>query len=208
MLRNQGHSVRFACQKEHRKLIEGSGHDYYPLAGDIKAMTKTMIESSKSFKQEMKINSERLAISQEIIRSTWDAATQPSPNDPDQRPFEADAIISNPITMGHIHVAEALSIPLHLYFPQTWSYGTKEIPHPMSKLPYNKEGNESLNFQSYNNYEGILWVMMSSFFNQWRRKVLSLPALSLGSGVSSLIPDSSVPFTAMWSPAFIPKPQE
>jgi sterol 3beta-glucosyltransferase len=30
----------------------------------------------------------------------------------------ADAIISNPVTYGHIHCAEALGVPLHLMFPQ------------------------------------------------------------------------------------------
>jgi hypothetical protein len=34
------------------------------------------------------------------------------------REFVADAIISNPVTYGHIHVAESLSIPLHIMFPQ------------------------------------------------------------------------------------------
>ncbi len=34
------------------------------------------------------------------------------------RPFIADSIISNPVTYGHIHCAEALGIPLHLMFPQ------------------------------------------------------------------------------------------
>lgn len=34
------------------------------------------------------------------------------------RNFMADAIISNPVTYGHIHCAEALAVPLHLMFPQ------------------------------------------------------------------------------------------
>lgn len=37
-------------------------------------------------------------------------------------PFRAQAIISNPVTYGHIHVAEYLDVPLHLMFPQVCYY--------------------------------------------------------------------------------------
>jgi hypothetical protein len=49
---------------------------------------------------------EQMAMLGEIINSTWPACTAPDPADPSQRPFLADAIISNPVTYGHIHVAE------------------------------------------------------------------------------------------------------
>jgi hypothetical protein len=54
----------------------------------------------------------------EIIRSTWPAATEADPLDPDAQPFVADAIIANPPVIGHVHVAEALGIPCHIMFPQ------------------------------------------------------------------------------------------
>ena len=49
---------------------------------------------------------EQMAMLGEIINSTWPACTAPDPEDPLQQPFLADAIISNPVTYGHIHVAE------------------------------------------------------------------------------------------------------
>lgn len=49
---------------------------------------------------------EQMSMLGEIINSTWPACTAPDPGDPLQRPFLADAIISNPVTYGHIHVAE------------------------------------------------------------------------------------------------------
>lgn len=56
----------------------------------------------------------------EIMKSTWPACTDLGHSKSD--PFITDAIISNPPTMGHIHVAEALGVPLHIMFPQPWFY--------------------------------------------------------------------------------------
>lgn len=43
---------------------------------------------------------------------------------PDRRngPFAADAIISNPPAFAHIHVAQALGIPLHMSFSMSLLY--------------------------------------------------------------------------------------
>lgn len=68
---------------------------------------------------------EQMAMLTNIIRSTWPACTAPDPDDPTQQPFFADAIISNPVTYGHIHCAEALSVPLHIMFPQVILIPTK-----------------------------------------------------------------------------------
>lgn len=61
---------------------------------------------------------QKTAMVKEIIASTWGAVTLPSPDDLDSEPFEADAVIANPPVFGHIHVCEALGIPLHIMFPQ------------------------------------------------------------------------------------------
>ncbi|PRQ21067.1 putative sterol 3-beta-glucosyltransferase [Rosa chinensis] len=35
--------------------------------------------------------------------------------------FKADAIIANPPAYGHSHVAEALKIPIHIFFTMPWT---------------------------------------------------------------------------------------
>ena len=35
--------------------------------------------------------------------------------------LQADALIANPISYGHIHVADALGIPLHILFTMPWT---------------------------------------------------------------------------------------
>lgn len=65
----------------------------------------------------------KTAMVNEIIRSCWPAVSESDPEDPEQKLFVANAVISNPPAMGHIHVCEALGIPLHIMFPQPWYYG-------------------------------------------------------------------------------------
>ena len=74
---------------------------------------------------------EKRAFVKELLVSCWDAAVK---RDPDTlESFRTDAIIANPVSYGHIHIAEALSVPLHIFFTMPYS-PTGAFPHPLAQL--------------------------------------------------------------------------
>jgi UDP:flavonoid glycosyltransferase YjiC (YdhE family) len=107
--------------------------------------------------------------------------------------------------MNHIHVAEALGVPLHIMFPQPWYYGTKAYPHPCSGLPI-LDG-KSENFSSYGKFDLVSNASFFSALNRWRRKTLELPEVQLYE-IATAITKSQIPFSAMWSPSLNPKPSD
>jgi hypothetical protein len=44
--------------------------------------------------------------------------------------MQADALIANPISYAHVHVADALGIPLHILFTMPWT--ATQAPAPSS----------------------------------------------------------------------------
>jgi len=112
-LQAKGHRVRIATHVEHRKLVLKHGVEHYPLAGDPKQLSRWMVASGGTIIGEAKrYEPAKLGMLREIVHSLWPAVTAKDPYDFDARPFVADAIIANPVCFGHVHVAEALGVPV------------------------------------------------------------------------------------------------
>jgi sterol 3beta-glucosyltransferase len=207
----QGHRVRIATHEVHRPCVVGrvnSRLEFYPMAGDPKTLSSWMVQTGGSIWGEAmnpQLLPEKTKMVKNIIFSGWPAATATEEGE-EIEPFCADAIIANPPVTGHIHVAEALGVPVHIMFPQPWYYGTKEFPHPMSGLAY-VDGRLS-NDASYQAFEVLNWSVFCNDINNWRARTLRLPRIySVEAGMNP-IARCRVPFSAMWSPAFVPKPAD
>lgn len=74
----------------------------------------------------------------------------------------------------------------------------------MAGLGYDKE--RQANVSSYSMFETLQWTSFAKDINLWRRRQLRLPDVTFGSGGSTSIVKCKVPFSAMWSPSFVPKP--
>ena len=121
-LQRHGHRVRLATHACFREFVLAMGLEFYPLAGDPQKLSEFMVKNQGNIIPSLSdlVNEvpQNLKLLSDIMYSCWDACVSTDPEDKLARPFIADAIISNPVTYGHIHCAEALGIPLHLMFPQ------------------------------------------------------------------------------------------
>ena len=161
-LQSLGHRVRIATHEVHRRTVTSRSIEFYPLAGDPKKLSEWTVKSGGNILGEVREGVADLStvkaktdMMRSIITSCWGAVTAPDPLSayselfedtntpkPSTLPFVADAVIANPPCMGHIHVCEALAIPLHIMFPQVslvdtlsfnikYSYSSTHFTYPL-----------------------------------------------------------------------------
>jgi len=215
-LKAAGHTVRIATHTMYRQDVMKNDLLFYPLGGDPVMLSGFMVKTGGKLMpnlldlDEIKDHAEdipiKLQMLEEICVSTWPACTAPDPEDPDQTPFVAESIISNPVTYGHTHCAEALGVPLHLFFPQPWT-PTKAFPHVFASLPQSK-GWSNENFLSYYFVDQFMWLGTEGFVNDFREEVLGLPMLRRGELGGHRLNTLRVPFCYMFSPSLVPKPKD
>ncbi|XP_044977581.1 sterol 3-beta-glucosyltransferase UGT80B1 [Hordeum vulgare subsp. vulgare] len=196
-LQEFGHHVRLASHVNFRTFVKSAGVDFYPLGGDPRIMAQYMTKN-KGFLMAAptEISVQRKQV-KEIIFSLLPACTEP---DLDTGiPFRAQAIIANPPALGHLHIAEALGVPLHIFFTFPWT-PTNEFPHPLARTP------QSATYRlSYLIVDLIIWWGTRGFINDFRKKLNLSPIAYFSTYHGSI---SHLPTGYMWSPHLMPKPND
>ncbi|CAK7349247.1 unnamed protein product [Dovyalis caffra] len=179
-LQDYGHRVRLATHSNFKEFVLTAGLEFFPLGGDPKVLAGYMVKNKgflPSGPSEIPIQRNQI---KEIIHSLPSACRDA---DIDSGiPFKADAIIANPPAYGHTHVAEALKVPLHIFFTMPWT-PTSEFPHPLSRVK------QPAGYRlSYQIVDSLIWLGIRDMIND-------------GS-------DSDVPHGYIWSPHLVPKPKD
>lgn len=135
-----GHRVRLATHPTFQGFVEENGLEFFSIGGDPSELMEFMVknpglmpgfESLKSGD----VGKRRKGI-EEIVLGCWRSCIEAGDGlgvparhsdddfpgginmdiNPTERPFIADAIIANPPSFAHIHIAEKMGIPLHMMF--------------------------------------------------------------------------------------------
>ncbi|KAI9314007.1 hypothetical protein DFJ73DRAFT_411739 [Zopfochytrium polystomum] len=205
-----GHRVRLATHSTFRQFVTENGLEFYPLAGDPNELMAYMVKNPGLLPGLQSIRAgdigKKRTMIEAILESAWKSCVQTDPDVPDMAPFVADAIISNPVAFAHIHCAERLLIPCHIYFTMPYS-PTKAFPHPLTNVNYLNSSRSKANYLSYDFVDILTWEGLGDIINNFRRKTLGLPKLSPSEGPLHL-KHLVVPHTYIWSEALIPKPSD
>ncbi|XP_074276745.1 sterol 3-beta-glucosyltransferase UGT80B1-like isoform X2 [Silene latifolia] len=181
-LQEFGHHVRLATHINFSNFVKSAGVEFYPLGGDPRVLAGYMVRNKgfiPSSPGEISIQRKQLKA---IIESLLPACTEPD------------------IETGHAHVAEALGIPLHIFFTMPWT-PTYEFPHPLARVPQSAG-----NWLSYIIVDLLIWWGIRSYINEFRKRKLKLPPIAYFSLYRGSI--SHFPTGYMWSPHLVPKPKD
>ncbi|XP_021284049.1 sterol 3-beta-glucosyltransferase UGT80B1 isoform X2 [Herrania umbratica] len=197
-LQEFGHHVRLATHANFGNFVKSAGIDFYPLGGDPRVLAGYMARNKgfiPSGPGEISIQRKQLKA---IIESLLPACTEPDIET--GLPFRAQAIIANPPAYGHAHVAEALGVPLHIFFTMPWT-PTYEFPHPLARVP------QSAGYWlSYIVVDLLIWWGIRGYINDFRKKKLKLAPIAYFSTYHGSI--SHLPTGYMWSSHLVPKPKD
>ena len=222
LLQEQGnHRVRLATHPAFKDFVSDSGLEFFSVGGNPSELMAFMVKNpglipNMSTIVEGEIGRRRDQMA-EMFEGFWRACVNSTDDehDPnnvhlmnDKNPFIADAIIANPPSFAHVHIAERLGIPLHMMF--TFPYSpTQAFPHPLANIkPQKSNVNESyINFMSYPLVEMMTFQGLGDLVNNFREKTLGLEPVSQIWAPGALY-RMKVPYTYMWSPSLVPKPKD
>ncbi|CDP19628.1 unnamed protein product [Coffea canephora] len=193
-----GHRVRLATHANFDDFVKSAGIEFFPLGGDPRVLAGYMARNKGLIPYspgEISIQRKQLKA---IIESLLPACTEPDLESGE--PFRAQAIIANPPAYGHVHVAEALGVPIHIFFTMPWT-PTCEFPHPLARVP------QSAGYWlSYIVVDLLVWWGIRGYINDFRKKKLKLSPIAYFSMYHGSISD--LPTGYMWSPHIVPKPHD
>ncbi|CAM8965391.1 unnamed protein product [Rhodiola kirilowii] len=197
-LQDYGHRVRLATHSNFKEFVLTAGLEFYPLGGDPKVLAGYMVKNKgflPSGPSEIPIQRNQM---KDIINSLLPACREPDLDSGVS--FKADAIIANPPAYGHTHVAEALKVPIHIFFTMPWT-PTSEFPHPLSRVK------QPAGYRlSYQIVDSLIWLGIRDMINDCRKKKLKLRPVTYLSGSQGS--DSDIPYGYIWSPHLVPKPKD
>ncbi|KIW07544.1 uncharacterized protein PV09_01503 [Verruconis gallopava] len=215
-----GHRVRIATHPAFKDFVEKDGKlEFFSVGGDPSDLMAFMVKNPGLVPSIETIRagdiSARRAQMAEMFEGMWRACINATDNELDKdnmkmmgryEPFIADAIIANPPSFAHIHIAERLGVPLHLMF--TFPYTpTTQFPHPLANIKSTNVDHAYANFMSYPLVELMTWQGLGDLINRFRVHTLGLEEVSTLWAPGQLY-RMAVPFTYMWSPGLVPKPQD
>jgi hypothetical protein len=135
-----GHRVRLATHPTFQDFVEENGLEFFSIGGDPSELMAFMVKNPGLMPGFESLKSgdvgKRRRGMEEIVLGCWRSCIEAGDglgppvrdNDegfnaginmdinPSQTPFVADAIIANPPSFAHIHIAEKMGIPLHMMF--------------------------------------------------------------------------------------------
>ncbi|KAK2603612.1 hypothetical protein QQS21_004193 [Conoideocrella luteorostrata] len=215
-----GHRIRIATHPTFRELVEkDSGLEFFSVGGDPAELMSFMVKNPGMIPTFETVKAgeigKRRAAMAEMFDGFWRScihATEDEKTDLKRAAmngrdiFIADAIIANPPSFAHIHCAEALGIPLHLVF--TFPYTpTTAFPHPLASIKQTNVDQGYTNFISYPLVEMMTWQGLGDLVNDFRVQTLALdPVSTLWAPCATY--RMHVPFTYLWSPGLVPKPED
>ncbi|RTE79925.1 hypothetical protein BHE90_005567 [Fusarium euwallaceae] len=226
-----GHRVRIATHTTFQTFVEENGLEFFNIGGDPAELMAFMVKHPGLMPgfdaiTSGEVSKRRKGI-QDILLGCWRSCIEggdglgppPTPHAKNapldaslevsgagQEPFVADAIIANPPSFAHVHIAEKMGIPVHMMFTMPWS-PTRAFPHPLANIQSSNTDDVMTNYMTYTLVEMMTWQGLGDVINRFRENALDLPPLSL-IWAPGLLARLQISWTYCWSPALIPKPND
>jgi UDP:flavonoid glycosyltransferase YjiC (YdhE family) len=231
VLKNKyNHRVRIATHPTFKQFVIENGLEFFSIGGDPAELMAFMVKNpglmpGMDSLKSGDVGKRRKGI-YEIVTGCWRSTIEAGDGtgaqvsddthsfdsnvsfgvDPTLNPFVADAIIANPPSFAHVHIAEKLGIPLHLMFTMPWS-PTQAIPHPLANIVSSNTDANMANFVTYALVDMLTWQGLGDVINRFRERSLGLEPVSI-MWAPGMVSRLRIPWTYCWSPALIPKPAD